>query len=233
MNESLTERIDFLGQTALFQGLSAGELRGMLPDCRPQLFMAREVIFHQGDPGRVLYLVKSGQVRIFVNGLEGHETSVILCGRPGEIFGELAIVDGLPRSATAIAITETILYAIEREQFRYHMRQHPQLALNFMKALSLKLRYNTHQVDSLATLDAERRLARKLLELGQDYGSVEANGVEIKMSLTQSDLASLVGTSRESINKILRSFRDRDLISLQNNVITIHDVAALREQVAG
>jgi CRP-like cAMP-binding protein len=100
-----------------------------------------------------------------------------------------------------------------------------------MKELSLRVRYNTRQMDSLASLDIAQRLARKLMELAQNYGRVEKNGVRINMTLTQSDLASLVGATRESINKSLRDFRQREWIYLEQGHITILDPDALRAQV--
>jgi CRP/FNR family transcriptional regulator/CRP/FNR family cyclic AMP-dependent transcriptional regulator len=172
-------------------------------------------------------------VRIFVNGLDGHETSVVLYGRPGEIFGELAIIDGLPRSASAVAVMDTVVHTLSRERFQDYMRRWPQLALNFMQTLTKKVRYNTKQVDSLASMDVPRRLARKLLELGQNYGTAEAQGVRLNTGLTQSDLASLIGATRESTNKFLRQFRDNGLISLTNGqTIIIRDAEALRTLVS-
>lgn len=225
--------MNFLQDIALFTKLAFHERQRVAENLQKQVYKAGAIIFHQGDPGRVLYLIHSGQVRIFVNGLEGTETSVIICGRPGDIFGELAIIDGLPRSATAATVTPAIVYTMEREQFRQHMCRYPQLALNFMQTLSGRVRYNTGQLDSLASLDVSRRLARKLLELAQDYGQANENGVCIATPLTQSHLASLIVATRESINKSLRRFRRQDIISTHNGHIIIHDAAALRAVVAG
>lgn len=223
---------DFLKQASLFKGLSDRELETLAADFKKREFGAGEVIFYQGDPGHTLYLVESGQVRIFVNGIDGHETSVVLYGRPGEIFGELAIIDGLPRSASAVAIMNTIVHTLGRERFRAFMQSRPQLALNFMQTLTKKVRYNTHQMDSLASMDVSQRLARKLLELGQNYGSAEAQGVRLNTALTQSDLASMIGATRESTNKVLRQFRDDGLIALYNGqTIFIRDAEALRTLV--
>jgi len=224
--------VDFLQQTQLFAGVSEMQLQKIVPDIVRRHFRQGEVIFREGDPGQVLYLIQSGQVRIYVNGLDGSETSVILFGRPGEIFGELAVVDGLPRSATAVALEETLLLTIERERFRRHLCQAPPLALNFMQELSLKLRYNTRQMDSLANLPVPQRLARKLMELAQSYGRAEAEGVRIDLTLTQTDLASLIGAARESINKSLRDFRRRRWIQIQDGYIVILDPEALRAQVS-
>jgi CRP/FNR family transcriptional regulator, cyclic AMP receptor protein len=223
--------MNFLEQTALFADISPAELQTIARHIVPRTFRQGEIIFHEGDPGRFLYLIKSGQVRIFINGLDGSETSVILFGKPGDIFGELAVIDGLTRSASAVALGETVLYTMSRDNFRQQMRQYPQLALNFMKVLSQRVRYNTKQMDSLATMGVPQRLARKLLELAQDYGRVQPRGVCIDMSLTQTNLASLIGATRESTNKSLREFRKRGWVELTNGRITILDPDALRAQV--
>lgn len=223
--------IRFLQDIPLFHSLTLDQLRSISEDVQPRKFKQGEIIFREGDPGQVLYLVQSGQVRIYVNGLDGSETSVILFGRPGDMFGELAVIDGLPRSATAVALDKTVLYTISRESFRQHMQRFPQLALNFMKELTHRVRYNTRQMDSLASLPVSQRLARKLLELAQDYGRIEADSVIIDMTLTQANLASLIGATRESTNKILRDFRERCLIWFEYGRITILDADALRTEV--
>lgn len=226
------DQITFLKQTVLFSEIPDSDLRQISQDIIERHFKAGEVIFHEGDAGELLYLVKSGSVRIFVNGLDGSETSVILVGRAGQMFGELAVIDGLPRSATAVAMSPTILCTLNRETFRAHMRRYPQIGLNFMNELSTRVRYNTMQMDSFASLGVPQRLARKLMELAQNYGQAQANGVYINMTLTQSDLASLIGATRESINKNLRDFRRHQWIHMDQGHITILDPDALRAQVA-
>ncbi len=212
----------------LFRNLSDSDRQAIVRDCRTRQYQPGDIIFHEGDPGNVLYLIQNGQVRIFVNGLDSSETSVILFGRPGDMFGELAVIDGLPRSATAVALTPVTLYLISRDDFRRHMRRSPQLALNFMRELSLRVRYNTQQMDSLATQALSQRLARKLLQLAQDYGIASKTGVLLNIPLTQSDLASLVNASRESINKQLREFRRLGWVTTENGRILIQDPDALR-----
>jgi len=224
--------LSFLKQTVLFSNIPDSDLLQISKDIVERPFAPGEIIFHEGDPGQVLYLVKSGSVRIFVNGLDGSETSVILVGCVGQMFGELSVIDGLPRSATAVAIAPTILCTLSRETFREHMRRYPHFGLNFMRELSMRVRYNTLQMDSFASLGVSQRLARKLMELAQSYGQVQTNGVSINMTLTQSDLASLIGATRESINKNLRDFRRQQWIHMDQGQITILDPEALRAQVA-
>ncbi|HRQ41522.1 MAG TPA: Crp/Fnr family transcriptional regulator [Chloroflexota bacterium] len=226
------DTLDFLQHTDLFGGVPVTVLKRIMGDVVERPFAQGDIIFRQGDPGRVLYLVKSGQVRIFINGLDGTETSVILLGRPGNIFGELAIIDGLPRSATAVAMEATILLTISREAFRDHMRQNPQLALNFMQELSSKVRHNTRNIDTLTTMPVPQRLARQLMEMAQNYGQAGADGVFINSTLTQGQLATLIGATRESTNKALRDFRERQWILMANGRITILDPDALRAEIA-
>jgi CRP/FNR family transcriptional regulator/CRP/FNR family cyclic AMP-dependent transcriptional regulator len=224
--------ITFLQKTALFSNIPESDLQQISKDMAKRPFSPGDIIFHEGDTGEMLYLLKFGSVRIYVNGMDGSETSVILIGSPGQLFGELAMIDGLPRSATAVAMTPTLLYTLNRQTFRAHLRRYPQFGLNFMEELSTRVRYNTRQMESFASLDVSQRLARKLIELAQNYGQVQpnSNGISINMTLTQSDLASLIGATRESINKNLRTFRRHHWIHIHHGHITILNPEALRAQ---
>lgn len=229
--DSAMNKVQLLQQVPLFADVGRRDMAAIAADFQTRTYQQGDIIFREGDPGQVLYLIQDGQVRIFINGLDGSETSVILFGKPGDIFGELAVIDGLPRSATAVALDHTVLLIMRREQFREHMRRCPQLAFNFMKELSRRVRYNTRQMDSLTSLPVPQRLARKLMELAQDVGVVTAAGVYIDMPLTQSHLASLIGATRESTNKGLREFRQEGWIEVQQGAITILDPEALRTRI--
>ena len=226
-------KADSLRESPLFGQLSDAQREAIAGDMIERRYAPGDVIFYEGDPGQALYLLASGQVRIFVHGAEGSETSVIVFGRSGEMFGELAVVDGLPRSATAVAMGQTTLYLLSRDNFRTHMQQCPQFALNFMQELTLRVRYNTRQMDSLASLTVPQRLARKLIELAHNYGRATEDGVLIDMALSQTDLANLIGATRESANKSLRDFRRQHWISLRDGRFLIHDADALRAQGGG
>jgi CRP/FNR family transcriptional regulator, cyclic AMP receptor protein len=221
--------VDFLRRMPLFAGLNQDEIKLLAGSIRPRRYQQGESIFFEGDLGQVFYLIQAGRVRIYVQNEEGQETSVVLYG-PGDLFGELAVIDGLPRSASAVALSETLVYTMDRDAFRERMRLSPQLAHNFMKALSVRLRYSTRQVGDLTLLDVPARLARKLLELAGDYGRVEAGGIRIDAPLTQSDLAGLTGATRESVNKTLAAFRRQGLICLNQGQITIVDPDRLRSR---
>ena len=226
----LDDRLHFFRQMPLFAGLSDAELSHMAADFRPRAFQQGETIFHEGDPGLALYVVARGRIRIYVQNQEGQETSVILYG-PATLFGELAVIDERPRSASASAMEDTILYTLDRAHFRDHLKHSPQLALNFMQTLADRVRYSTTQVESLTLMDVPRRVARKLMELAREHGRVEAGKVVLNVHLTQSDLAGLVGATRESINKTIRTFRHEKLIEMEQGQITILDPDALRERL--
>lgn len=226
--QRMTTRLDFLKRIALFHGLTESELTGLSADFVSRQFRQGDMIFLQGDPGQSLYLIESGRVRIYVQEDSGHETSVIYYST-GDIFGELSVIDGLPRSASATALDDTVVLMLSRDRLRAHLRTMPQLAHNFMQALSVRVRYSTLQVGSRTLLDVPARLARKLLETAQLHGAVAADGVRLNVTLTQSELASLIGATRESINKALAHLKREGVIRIDQNQITILDPDALRE----
>jgi len=220
-------RIEFLKAVPLFAGLSDAELQALAADLVARRFAAGETIFCEGDVGQALYLVAAGQVRIFVHGDGGQEASVTWC-RTGEFFGELALIDAGPRSASAVATQGALVYALSGDRFHEHMRRSSQLAWNFLEALSVRVRNSTRQLGSLSLLDIPGRLAHKLLELAQAHGEPGGDGVRIGLALTQSDLASLIGATRESINKVLGAFRRQGLIRMEHGDIVVLD----RERLA-
>lgn len=222
----------FMREIPLFSNLSDPQLFVIAKDMVKRRFRRGECLFREGDPGEVLYILCSGQIRIYVHGLQNStETSVILFGRPGDIFGELAIIDGLPRSAGAIAQTDTVVFTVDRLSFRQHMRAFPALSLNFMQLLSSKVRQTTNKMNSMASMSVSSRLARLLLKLAQDYGQVVEDGVLIATALTQSDLASLIGATRESTNKALSTLRRQDIVARRAGRLLIRDPQTLRELV--
>jgi CRP/FNR family cyclic AMP-dependent transcriptional regulator len=226
--QRVSNRLDFLKHIALFNGLTAAELSSLSADFIPRQFRQGEMIFLQGDSGQALYLIESGRVRIYVQEESGQETSVIFY-TTGDIFGELSVIDGLPRSASAVALDDTVVLMLSRDRLRAQLRAVPQLAYNFMQALSVRVRYSTLQVGSRTLLDVPARLARQLLELAQLHGEVATDGVRLKVALTQSELAGLIGATRESINKAIGAFRKQGFILVKSNHITIIDPDALRE----
>jgi len=218
-----------LRSVPLFAGLAEKELTTLAESLGKRAFGKGVIIFHEGSPGETMYLIESGKVRIFALTESGQEISVNIYG-PGEVFGELAVLDALPRSAGAVAIEDTVCLTLQRDDLLQVLENCPRLALSIIKVLSARLRYTTRYVEGLAFLDVCGRVAAKLLELGERYG-VKKDGIEIDLQLTQSELAGWVGTSRESANKVLRMFQEQRLIAITGARITLLDQRGLKRLI--
>jgi len=229
---SQDDRWSFVRNIPLFAEMDDVELTHVANALKRRTFAAGQTVFYQGDPGNVAYIIESGQVRIYVHGEDGREVSVILYG-PGDIFGEMALLDRRPRSATATAMEDSVLLALNADDFHRHLRHSHQLALNLMLTLSTRLRETTEAIESLATLDVNRRLIKKLLYLAQRQGTPNENGIRIRGRLTQQALASLISTSRESTNRALRALARKGLIDMRHGRIVILKPQALERLVRG
>lgn len=186
-----------------------------------------QIIFHQGDPGESLYALLDGMVKVVFSTEQGDEIVLNVLGR-GETFGELALLDGSPRSASIVAVRPAWAFALPRARLLELMREHPALADEFLHLLGGLVRRLTEQAADLAFLDLGGRLAKLLLHLAGKHGG--ADGVVSLPGLTQSDLAALIGASRPAVNRALQSLVARNLIAVEGRTITLLDVAALRRR---
>lgn len=219
-----------LADHPLFAGASARDLDALERSARVRVFETDRIIFRQEDEGDGLYIVRSGTVKIVVSTAEGEE-SVIALMFPGDCFGELAVLDRGPRSASAIAVERTETLFIRRDDFLAFLERSPQVMMRIIRLLCQRLRRTDEQIADLVFFDVYGRVAKKLLELGRLHGIRTARGIEIKLPLTQQDLASLVGASRESVNKVMRFYRERGFVAVTNQRITILRPAALEQRI--
>src|SRR5215469_13953917 len=192
-----------LVRSPLFARLSPVELDKIGALFRRRRYRAAEPVFREGDPGTALYLVDTGEVKILLGGPDGKEVTLSLLG-PAEFFGELALLDGEPRSADAIATVPTELLVLPREDFTRFLFEVPAVAVNMLAALSRRFRRTDRLVHDAAFSDVRTRVIRVLVELADTRGKPATGGVAIGPRLTQADLATMVGVTRESVNKCLR-----------------------------
>jgi CRP/FNR family cyclic AMP-dependent transcriptional regulator len=218
-----------LRNASLFADLSDNELASLAECLGRRTFAKGMIIFHKGGSGRTLYIIESGQVRIFVLSESGQEITHNVYG-PGDVFGEFSLLDGQPRSAGAIAMDRAVTLTLHQDDFYQQIEKHPQMARGIMQVLTKRLRYTTGHAEDLAFLDVYGRVASKLLELAERYG-VEKEGIEIDLHLTQTELATWVSASRERVNKVLGTFRDHGLIAIAGQTITILDAEGLQRQI--
>ena len=180
-------------------------------------------IYAKGDPGTSLCAIGAGTVRISVPSVEGKDAVLDVLGK-GSILGEIALLDGHPRTADAIAVTDCELFVIERRDFLPLMREEPEIALKIIEILCSKLRRTTQQAEEVMFLDLPSRLAKALLRLvdGDTAGMQER-----KVTITQKDLGNLIGMSRESTNKQLRIWEDKKWVRLERNAVVILAIDSL------
>jgi len=184
-------------------------------------------IFAKGDPGTSLCAIGAGTVRISVPSVEGKDAVFNVLGK-GDIFGEIALLDGNPRTADATAVTDCELFVIERRDFLPLIRKEPEIALGIIEILCSKLRRTTQQAEEVMFLDLQSRLAKALMRLvDADTGMRER-----KVAITQKELGNLIGMSRESTNKQLRIWQGKRWVRLERNAVVIlaaDSLAALGE----
>ncbi|HYI02952.1 Crp/Fnr family transcriptional regulator [Hyalangium sp.] len=209
-----------LSRISIFEELQAEELEQLSSLLRSRRYAKGEVIFHQGDVGTALYIVRKGQVAIRLSSEEGKEAILALLDR-GDFFGELALLDEEPRSTDAVAREEADLLSLQREDFRRFLKERPEVAMRLLATLTRLVRRVTQLIHDATFLDARARLVRVLLELAQQQGQPGADGVVISQRLTQSELANLCGLTRESTNKWLRFYVREGLLSYEGGKITL------------
>jgi len=220
----------YLRQVDIFANLSEEDAQELMAMARKRSFRAGEVIFHRDDPGQVLYVIKEGKVKIALISPDGQEISLVVFGK-GECFGEFALLDGEPRSADAIALDKVECYTLQRSDFQNAIMKHPTIAIQVLEVLSRRLRKTDQMVENLIFLDVYGRVAKKLLELANEHGVKVDDGTRIEVRLTQQELASMVGASRESVNKVMGYFTDKQYISTDKHKITIHRIADLQRRI--
>jgi CRP/FNR family transcriptional regulator/CRP/FNR family cyclic AMP-dependent transcriptional regulator len=204
----------------LFAGLQPEQIASLESMTQRRWFKRGEVIFHKGDPGDTLFVIVQGQVRIVLPAESGEEALLAVLDE-GEFFGELALIDEEPRSATCIAAEATETLMLHRDAFARALGAHPGLAIHVLKILSRRLRDADEFVEDAIFLDVPGRLAKKLLQLAETYGRPGPRGTIIGLRLTQQELATMVGATRESVNKHLRAYRTRGILDIEHQHIII------------
>ena len=217
-----------LAAVPLFAGLDAGGLDRLVLGMRIRRFRRGEIVFHLGDPGDALFIVMSGSIKITLPAETGDE-AILATLRPGDFFGELALLDGAPRSATAVAIEATETYVLARERFRELIDTEPVMREAVLATLAAEVRRLTHHVEELHFLDITGRLASRLARMTHESGAVQLDDGSTRLAgpLTQGDLAAMIGCTRQSVNKLLGMFTDEGLIRLERDRIVVLDLEGL------
>jgi CRP/FNR family cyclic AMP-dependent transcriptional regulator len=216
-----------LARVSLFAGLPVEELDLLAARLRRRRYARGEVVFLQGDPGTNFCIVETGRVKLGFTSPEGREVLLDLVG-PAGVFGEMALLDGEPRSADAVAVEPSELLLLQRDDFVGFLLERPRVMLQLIAMLSRRLRRDAQLMQDSAFLDVPARLARTLLRLGEKE---TPGGERITPRLTQSDLAGLVGTTRETLNLWLGFFERQGLIRRDKGKIVLLQPDGLQQRI--
>jgi CRP-like cAMP-binding protein len=219
--------LESLSSIPFFGGLDPEALERLAAGMRQRRFRRGEVIFHLGDPGDALFIIVGGEVKISLPSETGDE-AILATLRTGDVFGELALLDGAPRSASATALTPTETVVLPRDRFRELIATEAGVRDALLASIAGELRRLTTHVEELHFLDITGRLAARLVRLAQEGGTPAGDGaIRLRTNLTQADLAAMVGCTRQSVNKLLGQFTDDGLLRLERDGIVVTNMAGL------
>jgi CRP/FNR family cyclic AMP-dependent transcriptional regulator len=214
----------------LFRGLSDATLDGVAALAVKRTYYKGSVIFSQGDRGDALFGVASGRVRISASASGGREVFLNIM-EPGDTFGEIAVMDGRPRTANAVALDTASLLVIQRTDFLPFLEREPRLALHLLKLMCERLRWTSELVEESAFMAGPARLAKRLLILATLHGRAARVG-QLELRISQAELARFLGISRQIVNQHLSDWRRLGWVEVGRTQIIIRDTDALRALIA-
>jgi CRP-like cAMP-binding protein len=224
VSQVTTQNVDFLATVPLFSGLDRSELEKFAEVTREKSYPKGSVILFEDDPGDSLFVVREGRVKVVLIGEDGREVILGVLG-VGEYFGELSLIDDRPRSAHVIAMEDSNLMVLRREDFRKRVESSPSVAWGLLTELSRRLRRADDKIGGLVLLDVPGRIARLLLDLASESGT---NAIE--KTLTHQTIAQMIGASRETVSRAMKDFQDAGWITVERRRIALADRAALEQR---
>jgi CRP/FNR family cyclic AMP-dependent transcriptional regulator len=230
MRPPLTEHeaAEVLGATHVFRALDRSSLLSLAAASRQRTYGRGQYLWYQGDPGDHLVAISTGMVKVVLTSERGDEILLVTLGRH-QTVGELAILDGSPRSASVVAVEPTTVLMLPRTAVLEVMAAHPAVLDAVLRSLGQLVRRLTEQTGGLVFLDLAGRVAKVLLELAERHAQDDDHAV-LDIGLSQSDIAAMVGATRPAVNRILQLFASRGLISVDGRVIVLRDPSALRRR---
>lgn len=222
---------DILGRSWFFEGLTEEELGRVCALATQRVYPPKKVIVTKGEPADAFFVLLRGSAMVTASGGEGSDTAMNVMG-PGEVFGEIAILDGQPRSASVTAIDECELAVVDQRAFHDLLASSPAIGLKLLRVLAGRMRQLTTRLEDRSFLDVPARLAKQLLWLSKRYGTLDGSVVRIDLGLSQQELGELIGAARNSVNKHLQEWVHDGVLKHQRDRLEILDLAALRK-IAG
>ena len=216
--------LDFLRSVNIFSDLSESELVGIQDICTTRKYPKNSMIILEEEMGDVVFIVMSGTVKITRVNDEGKEVILAMLGS-GEVFGEMAILDGESRSANALSQENCEVVTINREDFLNLLKTNNKVSLNLMTEFAIRLRKSDQQIEALSLDDAEHRIGVSILNLAEELGVIRHGAVTVENLPYQQDIANMAGTSRETVSRVMKIFEERGLITKSGHKLSIPDYA--------
>jgi CRP/FNR family cyclic AMP-dependent transcriptional regulator len=229
MSDTLSSAVELLAKTGPFRDLDSHALHGLVSRSIRRHYRRGQIIVSEGDPGDSLFVVASGRVKVTLSSPDGEEMVLITLG-PTETFGELALVDGGPRSATVEAVEPTEVLVLTRTAFFALIAERPATVDGLLHTLGGLIRRLTGQAADFVFLDLHGRVAKLLLRLLAERGAAGEGEDSVEVPFTQTEIANMVGGSRQSVNQILRAFEDAGYIEITGHTVRLLRVDALRRR---
>ena len=215
-----------LSQVWLFEGLRSEELQHIAQLADIRVYQARKIVVAKGDQASEFFVLLRGRAIVTTRGSDGSETAFNVMG-PGEVFGEVAILDGQPRSASVTTLERCEMAVIDKHSFHALLAVSPSIAANLLAVLARRMRELTNRMEDRTFLDVSGRLAKQLLWLAAHHGVQCGNHVRIQIKLSQQELGDLIGATRESVNKQLRAWTRNGVVKQERGCIEIADLESL------
>lgn len=230
---------DVLARLPLFQNLSPASRQALDEHMRPLHLAKGQVLFRAGEPADGFYILLQGKVKLtkpsrqrdHVGGVAAPRESLLSLIGPGEVFGELSLLDGGTRSTSATAMLECRLCFVPRDEMNELVEQHHDITQAMLRQMTHRVRQNNETISGLVLSDVPGRLSHLLLSLGERFGTRTERGIEVHHDLTQAELAQVVGASRETVNKVLTDFANRGWITISGKGLVIREPARLQARI--
>jgi len=227
---SLHDPVDFLRGVTLFEALDDEKLDDVARTLQRRDFAAGVTLFHQDMPGMMLYMIEKGCVRVFSLGRTGQELTFEIFG-PKEVFGELSILDDKHHTATAITVLPSVIWLMPKSALDELLHSQPASALAMIRILVKRIRSRAQYTEAMTFQDVQGRVAYALTNLAERFGVDTDQGLEIDVPLTQVDLGSIIGVTRESVNKALATLRAQDMVLLDGSRLFVLNMAGLQKMI--
>ncbi|WP_127586170.1 Crp/Fnr family transcriptional regulator [Paenibacillus koleovorans] len=213
--------IEFLSQVPLFSKLNQDQLKIIAGISQKKGVRSGTILFREKEPGTIFYIVFMGAIKIFTANSSGEEKMLSLF-KTGDSFGELSLIDGKPRSATAQAVEDTILISITAEAFMDLMKNNFEITLGIMQELSQRLRDTNQHVYDLTFLDARSRVIKNLIMLANKNGTRNGTQIVVRHPLNYDEISQMAGVQKNVLLQVMRDLTDRQIVSLGSTDFTLH-----------